>query len=167
MQVIISEVQESTNAYRDLLDIAEQLNQSKYIAVREDYIDESILLGAFRAERCVGFLRFNIAIIGRDVRRPPIRDAAGQPLREGFVEAFGVVPNARRQGIGQHLQEHAIHLCSQRGCYQIRSRSPITSHENYALKLKMGYAIQPSADNDSYFFIKTVRSSSAGPPPID
>jgi len=167
VQVIISEVQESTNPYRDLLDIAEQLNQSKYIAVREDYIDESILLGAFRAERCVGFLRFNIAIIGRDVRRPPIRDAAGQPLREGFVEAFGVVPNARRQGIGQRLQEHAIHLCSQRGCYQIRSRSPITSHENYALKLKMGYAIQPSADNDSYFFIKTVRSSSAGPPLID
>jgi len=167
VQVIISEVQESTNAYRDLLDIAEQLNQSKYIAVREDYIDESILLGAFRAERCVGFLRFNIAIIGRDVRRPPIRDAAGQPLREGFVEAFGVVPNARRQGIGQRLQQHAIAVCSQRGCYQIRSRSPITSHENYALKLKMGYAIQPSADNDSYFFIKTVRSSSAGPPPID
>jgi len=159
VQVVISEVQENTDAYRDLLCIAEQLNQSKYIAAREDYIDESILLGAKCAERCVGFLRFNISIIGREVHRPPIHDVNGQPLREGFVEAFGVVPDARRKGIGQCLQEHAIALCSQRGCYQIRSRSPMTSHENYALKLKMGYAIHPSAESDSYYFIKTLDSS--------
>jgi GNAT superfamily N-acetyltransferase len=159
MQMTIYEVQENTDAYSDLLHIADQLNQSKYIAVREDYIDESILLGAFCAEHCVGFLRFTLSIIGRDIRRPPIHDAAGQPLREGFVEAFGVVPDARREGIGQRLQEHAIALCRQRGCYQIRSRSPIASRENYALKLKMGYAIHPSAENDSYYFIKTLGSS--------
>src|SRR5215211_2102960 len=100
MQITICEVHENTGAYRDLLDIADQLNQSKYIAVREDYIDESILLGAFRAERCVGFLRFTIAIIGREAGRPPIHNAAGQVLREGFVEAFGVIPIARREGIG-------------------------------------------------------------------
>src|SRR5262245_30392473 len=163
MQITICEVQENTEAYGDLLHIADQLNQSKYIAVREDYIDESILLGAFRSERCVGFLRFNISIIGLYGRRPPIHGAAGLPLCEGYVEAFGVVPDARRQGIGQRLQEHAIALCRQRGCYQIRSRSPITSRENYALKLKMGYAIHPSAENDSYFFIKTLGSSSIEP----
>jgi GNAT superfamily N-acetyltransferase len=156
MQVTICEVQDNTDVYRDLLEVADQLHQSKYIMVREDYIDESILLGAFRAGRCVGFLRFNISIIGRDVRRPPIHDPTGQPLREGYVEAFGVVPDARGEGIGQRLQEHAIALCSQRGCYQIRSRSPIASSENYALKLKMGYAIHPSAENDSYYFIKTL-----------
>jgi GNAT superfamily N-acetyltransferase len=159
VQITIDQVQENTDAYRDLLRIADQLNQSKYITVREDYIDESLLLGAFRAERCVGFLRFTISIIGRDVRRPPIHDAAGQPLREGYVEAFGVVPDARREGVGQRLQEHAIALCRQHRCYQIRSRSPIASRENYALKLKMGYAIHPSAENDSYYFIKTLGSS--------
>ena len=35
----------------------------------------------------------------------------------------------------------------------MRLRSPITSHENYALKLKLGYAIHPSQENDSYYFI--------------
>jgi GNAT superfamily N-acetyltransferase len=159
MQMTICEVLENTDAYRDLLGVAEQLNQSKYIVVREDYIDESILLGAFHAERCVGFLRFTILIIGRDAGRPPIHDASGQALREGFVEAFGIAPDARREGGGQRLQEYATGLCRQHGCYQIRSRSPITSRENYALKLKMGYAIHPSAENDSYYFIKTLGSN--------
>lgn len=71
--------------------------------------------------------------------------------------AFAVLLDHRRHGIGQRLQERAIGLCQQRNCYQIRSRSPITSSENYALKLKMGYAIHPSDKNDSYYFIKTLR----------
>jgi GNAT superfamily N-acetyltransferase len=156
MHLTIREIQADTEAYRELLLIADQLDQAKYIAAREDYIDESILLGAFIADRCIGFLRFTIQVIGRDVHRPPIHSANGQPLREGFVEAFAVVPSERRQGIGQQLQEHALALCIQRGCYQVRSRSPITSQENYALKLKMGYAVHPSGENDSYYFIKTL-----------
>lgn len=32
---------------------------------------------------------------------------------------------------------------------------PHTSVENYALKLKLDYALQPSHENDSYYFIKT------------
>ena len=163
MEVTICEVQQDTDSYSELLQAADELNQSKYIVVREDYIEESILLGAFRAERCVGFLRFNILIIGRDAGRPPIHDAAGEPLREGYAEAFGVISKARREGIGRQLQEHAMALCRQRGCYQIRSRSPITSWENYALKLKMGYAIHPSVENDSYYFktLGLVRASGA------
>src|SRR4029078_1285972 len=104
----------------------------------------------------IGFLRFTVQVIGRDVDRPPIYTTNGQPLREGYVEAFGVVSEYRRRGIGQRLQEHALALCRQRGCYQVRSRSPITSQENYALKLKMGYAVHPSPENDSYYFIKTL-----------
>ena len=165
LQDAIFEVHAHTDAYRELLRAAEQLNQSKYIPPRAEYLDESILLGAFRGERCLGFLRFDIYVIGRDARRPPIHDADRQPLREGFVEAFGVIPEARREGIGQRLQEHAIELCRQRGCYQIRSRSPITSHENYALKLKMGYAIHPSSENDSYYFIKLLRAAPPADPP--
>jgi GNAT superfamily N-acetyltransferase len=156
MDLTIREIQADTDGYRELLLIADQLDQAKYIAVREDYIDESILLGAFIAGRCVGFLRFTIQVIGRDVQRPPIHDANGQPLREGYVEAFAVIPSERHHGIGQRLQEHVLALCMQRSCYQVRSRSPITSQENYALKLKMGYAVHPSRENDSYYFIKTL-----------
>lgn len=158
MHVSLAEVQAGTAAYDDLLRVAEQLDQARYIAVDAPHIDESLLLGAFVDMQCVGFLRLVIQVIGREHGRSPIV-VAGQALREGYVEAFGVVPERRRQGIGQQLQERAIELCRERGCYQIRSRSPITSVENYALKLKLSYAIQPSHENDSYYFIKTLRQS--------
>ena len=158
MDVAIFEVPEHSSAYDDLLHLADQLTQAKYIPVQETHIDESIVLGAFVSQRCMGFLRLLIQVIGRDRGRPPLTHA-GQLLREGYVEAFGVAPASRRQGIGQRLQERAMMLCQQRHCYQIRSRSPITSHENYALKLKLGFAVHPSAENDSYYFIKTLADS--------
>ena len=52
------------------------------------------------------------------------------------------------------MQEAAIAFCEEQGCHQIRSRSPTSSLENYALKLKMGYVAHPSAENDSYFFLR-------------
>ena len=155
MQVEIVEVRENTEVYHDLLAVAAQIDQSRYVPAQETHIDEAILLGAFLDDQCVGFLRLLIQIIGSDEGRPPVK-YGGEPLREGYVMAFAVVPQHRRQGIGQRLQERAIAVCQQRGCYQIRSRSPITSYENYALKLKMGYAIHPSDKNDSYDFIKTL-----------
>ena len=155
MEIAIIEVEAQTAAYAELLDLAGQLAQAQYIPVQETYIDESIMLGAFVDQRCVGFLRLLIQVIGRDRGRPPLTHA-GQLLHEGYVEAFGVAPASRRQGIGQRLQERAMALCQQRHCYQLRSRSPITSHANYALKLKLGFAVHPSADNDSYYFIKTL-----------
>jgi hypothetical protein len=32
-------------------------------------------------------------------------------------------------------------------------RSPVTSTENYALKLDTGYVLHPSRENDSYYFL--------------
>jgi GNAT superfamily N-acetyltransferase len=157
MHTTIREIAAQTEDYMHLLAVADQLNQARYVPAYETYADWSILLGAFTPDQCVGFLRFLIQVIGRDQHRPPILDAVGQPLREGYVEAFGVLPLYRRQGIGQALQEHAIAYCRNQHCYQIRSRSPVTSVENYALKLKMGYAVHPSHENDSYYFIKTLQ----------
>jgi hypothetical protein len=68
----------------------------------------------------------------------------GAPLREGVVEAFGVDPRLRRRGIGTALQQHAARQCRNAGCYQMRSRSPVTSVENYALKIKAGYVLHPA-----------------------
>jgi GNAT superfamily N-acetyltransferase len=81
-----------------------------------------------------------------------IRD--GSPLTEGFVEAFGVHPEARRMGIGSALQQRAQELCRALGCHQIRSRSPVSSTDNYAMKLAAGYVLHPSNENDSYYFLK-------------
>jgi hypothetical protein len=35
----------------------------------------------------------------------------------------------------------------------MRSRSPVISIENYALKIKAGYVLHPSRENDSYYFL--------------
>lgn len=154
MDIVIQEVRVNTKNYRVLLATAEELNQQKYITPKKDHHLASILLGAYVHEQCVGFLRIIIQIIGSEEHRTPIKDQHGHPLQEGYAEAFGVLLSYRRQGIGQQLQEKAIDLCRERGCYQMRSKSPISSQENYALKLKMGYSIHPDTKHDAYYFIR-------------
>jgi GNAT superfamily N-acetyltransferase len=120
--------------------------------IRVPTAKESHVLGAFRGARCAGFLRYLIQAVGTEEGRPPVtyNDAV---LREGYVEAFGVDPQLRRHGIGTAMQEHAMRKCRVAGCYQMRSRNPVSSVENYALKLSAGYVLQPSTENDSYYFI--------------
>jgi len=105
------------------------------------------VLGAYHATRCVGFLRFLIPVPGAEAGRPAVI-YNGESLKEGYVE-----PQLRRRGIGTALQQHAAQLCRVAGCYQMRSRSPVTSTENYALKIAAGYVLHPSHENDSYYFL--------------
>ena len=113
---------------------------------------ESHVLAAFQGDRCAGFLRYLIQVIGAEEGRPAVT-YHGATLTEGYVEAFGVDPHRRRQGVGSALQELARQQCRSAGCFQMRSRSPVTSVENYALKLAAGYVLQPSRENDSYYFL--------------
>lgn len=71
----------------------------------------------------------------------------------GVLRLAGAVLDQRRQGVGTALQQRAIEHCRATGCYQMRSRSPVASTENYALKLDAGYLVQPSEQNDSYYFL--------------
>lgn len=153
-------VQPDSDAHQQLLATAAQLDQARYIPALDETAERSVLLGAVTPDHCIGFLRFVIQVIGQEEQRPPVIGLHGQALTEGYVEAFGVLPAYRRQGIGEALQYAAIAYCRAQHCYQIRSRSPITSVENYALKLKMGYAIHPSHENDSYYFIKVLEPAS-------
>jgi GNAT superfamily N-acetyltransferase len=77
----------------------------------------------------------------------------GETLVEGKVIAFGVVPECRNQGLGRVLQERAIGLAREKGCYQLRSRSWYQSQANFHLKRSMGSGIQPSLQDDSVYFI--------------
>jgi GNAT superfamily N-acetyltransferase len=150
---IVTEVMPGCEPFEALLDLADSvLGQARYIVAETATAVESHILGAFDASGCVGFLRYIVQVIGADAGRPPVvRDAVA--LTEGFVEAFGVAPALRRKGIGWALQAEAQERCRALACYQIRSRSPVTSIENYALKVNAGYVIQPSEENDSYYFL--------------
>jgi GNAT superfamily N-acetyltransferase len=149
----VAEVQPGTRRFETVLALAARvLAQDRYLTSAFPAAQESHVLGAFRGSRCVGFLRYLIQRIGTDEGRPAVTHQ-GSALREGYVEAFGVDPELRRRGVGTALQDHALRQCRIAGCYQMRSRSPVTSAENYALKLAAGYVLHPSQENDSYYFI--------------
>jgi GNAT superfamily N-acetyltransferase len=151
--VRVAEVRPATADFDAVLGLAAQvLSQDRYLVSELPAAVESHVLGAFDDGRCVGFLRYVIQVIGADAGRPAVmRD--GSPLTEGYVEAFGVEPRSRRRGIGTALQDHAARRCREAGCHQMRSRSPVTSAENYALKVAAGYVLHPSSQNDSYYFL--------------
>ena len=130
------------------------LAQDRHLTSAVVAAQESHVLGAFDGSRCVGFLRYLIQVIGAEEGQVLRSCNNGAPLREGFVEAFGVDPQLRRRGIGTALQQHAAWQCRNAGRHQMRSRSPMTSAENYALKIAAGYVLHPSHENDSYYFLR-------------
>jgi GNAT superfamily N-acetyltransferase len=149
----VAEVQPGTAEFELILGLgARILSQDRALTTAFPAARESHVLGAFSGGQCMGFLRYLIQVIGADEGRPPVM-YDGTALAEGYVEAFGVDPHVRRRGVGTALQEQARRQCQAAGCYQMRSRSPVTSTENYALKIAAGYVVQPSTQNDSYYFL--------------
>ena len=152
--VEVTEVLPGTAEFGKVLGLAARvLAQDRHLTSVLPTAQESHVLGAFDGSRCVGFLRYLIQVIGAEEGRPAVMHN-GALLREGFVEAFGVDPQLRRHGIGTTLQRHTAQRCRSAGCYQMRSRSPVTSSENYALKIAAGYVLHPSHENDSYYFLR-------------
>ena len=151
--VQVRDVQPGSADFEQVLALAARvLAQDRYLVSSVPSAQESRVLGAFEGTRCAGFLRYLIQVIGAEAGRPAVM-RHGEPLKEGYVEAFGVEPHLRRRGIGTALQQHAARQCRIAGCYQMRSRSPVTSTENYALKIAAGYVLHPSHENDSYYFL--------------
>ncbi len=148
------EVVSGTERFEAVLSLADDvLDQRRRVVSAIETASEDRVLGAFDGDRCLGFLRLYVQVVGSEEGRPPVIHN-GSRLTEGFVEAFGVHPDARRMGIGSALQRRAQELCRAFGCHQIRSRSPVSSTENYAMKLAAGYVLHPSNENDSYYFLK-------------
>jgi ribosomal protein S18 acetylase RimI-like enzyme len=149
----IAEVLPETERFEGVLELAARvLAQDRHLTSALPAAQESHVLGAFQGDHCVGFLRYLIQVIGAEEGRPAVT-YNGVALREGYIEAFGVDPQLRRRGIGAALQEHAMRQCRMARCFQMRSHSPVTSVENYALKLAAGYVLHPSRENDSYYFL--------------
>jgi GNAT superfamily N-acetyltransferase len=152
--VEVVEVGEGDERFAAVVALARQvLDQERYLRSEHPEADESHVVGAFVGGRAVGFLRVLVQAIGADVGRPPLTHG-GRVLTEGYVEAFGVAPDVRRRGVGTALQEWAADRCRAAGCYQMRSRSPVASTENYELKLRAGYTAHPSTSDDSYYFTR-------------
>src|SRR5579863_7480547 len=151
--LLVVEVRPGTAEFDSVLGLASKVqSQDRHLVSDFPAAKESHVLGAFSGSRCVGFLRYLIQVIGVEEGRPAVVHN-GVPLTEGFVEAFGVDPQLRHRGAGTALQKCAARQCRNGGCYQMRSRSPVTSVENYALKIAAGYVLDPSRENDSYYWL--------------
>lgn len=153
MDLVVEAVVPGTPRGEDVLALADRvLDQRRHLLADRPHTLTSHILGAFEGDACLGFVRYVVQIIGADDGRPPVVHR-GSTLTEGFVEALGVDPDVRRRGVASALQAEVQDRCRAAGCYQVRSRSPMTSVENYALKLESGYALHPSNENDSYYFL--------------
>ena len=92
-----------------------------------------------------------------------LKDAAGDPLKETFVQTFFVEEAYRRHGLGEALQLEALNATHQLGCCQMRSWSSLDKPANYQLKLKLGFGAHPAVyETDSglkvsgIYFVKRV-----------
>lgn len=99
-------------------------------------------LVALQDGRVVGFLKFIEQEFGPDDDLPPFYKD-GVALIEGKVTSFGVRAEFRNRGIGTALQEMALRRAGEVGCFQLRSHSELIKQANYAIKPKLGFAVQP------------------------
>lgn len=107
-------------------------------------LEESHFLAAVVGEIYVGVLIFVVQPLGPEMDVPVICNTEGRPLKEAKVRAFYVDPAYRNQGIGTGLQKALLSQAQHLGCYQVRSRSELDKAANYAIKLKLGFAIHPA-----------------------
>lgn len=125
-------------------------------------------LGVVEADRVVGHIslkmqRLVFPKIARNAQTQSLTTHDDRILRELFVQTFAVNERFRSQGRGRTLQLAALDLCRRLGCYQLRSWSSADKRANYALKLKLGFAIHPAIFEtpdgqriQGVYFIKTV-----------
>lgn len=150
----IIEVEHSHKIWHALLEAATTIGEAtaRQLTMEMDWTRSNHILVAVSDDQPVGMLRLVTQRLGEDEDRPPIV-FRGETLIEGKVIAFGVVPEYRRRGIGRALQEKAVELAREQGCYQLRSRSWYHSQANFHLKISMGSGIQPGLKDDSVYFI--------------
>ena len=147
-----------------------RVEQARWVLGDDDLPTEPFLfLAAVEGGEVVGNLALCVQMIAMPATEwsggveKPLVDGEGDPLRETFVQTFFVEAPHRRQGIGRALQEAAVAWTREAGCAQMRSWSSLDKPENYALKLSMGFAMQPSV-HDSWggyqvsgvYFVKRV-----------
>jgi len=154
MRYRIIEVAPGHAIWDALLEVAPSIGEAivRQLTLELDWAKSNHILVAMLEGQPVGVLRFVAQRLGEDEERPPIV-FKGKTLIEGKVISFGVVPEYRNQGIGRALQERAVELAREEGCYQLRSRSWYHSQANFHLKMSMGCGIHPSLQDDSVYFI--------------
>ncbi len=163
--LLIAEWASDHPRWAELLEVVESQQQTAWITATYPWHRSTHILVGTHSAAIVGFLRFVTQVIGEDEELEPVM-FAGQALIEAKVLAFGVLPVARRKGVGRALQERALAAAEQLGCYQVRSHSSGAQSANHQLKLAMGFGILPIVrghDRRGAYFIMPLRMARRTP----
>lgn len=98
---------------------------------------------ALNGEEIVGYHIFLLQPLGPEMGVSEIRAQDGVVLQEAKVRGLWVEPDFRNQGLGTRLQEATLEKAKGLGAFQVRSRSALDRVENYAIKIKLGFAAHP------------------------
>ncbi len=143
----------------ELDSIVESLGQNDWMTFTAPWHRSSHVLIARDDDHAItGYLRFVVQQIGEEDEHLPVV-WANVPLLEAKVLAFGVIEAQRRLGIGQALQLFMLNEARTLGCYQVRSHSSGDNIANHALKIAMGFAVQPiirGNDRGGVYFVKAL-----------
>ena len=154
MEYTITEMHPDHPHWGRLLEAAAALGEmeTRRITLQAGHFLSSHILVALSGSEPLGYLRFIVQRLGEDENRPLVT-YQGQVLQEAKVIGFAVAPEQRNRGIGRSLQQEAIRRARALGCYQLRSRSHYRHAANHHLKIALGFAIQPSLEDDSLYFV--------------
>jgi GNAT superfamily N-acetyltransferase len=82
----------------------------------------------------------------------------GEALEEAKINAFAVATDFRNCGVGKALQRKVIEHARKSGCSQVASYSTYDKVSNYAVKISLGFSIQPERQADGttgcYFLMR-------------
>ena len=123
----------------------ERTDHLRHVSDEQGIMSELFFLGAIVNHQVVGHISLKKAVpFVPTVPPTPIHLGESTPW-ESFVHTFQVEATHRRQGFGTALQQAAIELGRELGCYQMRSWSSLDKEANYAVKLQLGFAFCPGA----------------------
>lgn len=142
--------------FGELMSVFDASPDGERLAVDFEWDKQAVVLVALRDDVPVGVLKLVVHAIGADNGTGPYCDRQGV-LNEAKVLEFGVRQDVRRQGVGTALQRAAIVRARELGCYQLRSHSGGDREGNHALKIALGFAIDPIVRGDdrhgAYFIL--------------
>jgi len=118
---------------------------------------ENVSFGWYEENEFIGCIRYCIQEIGTEQKTPLIRHN-NRALTEAKINVFAVKAEFRNRNIGKKLQQHVIEDAKYRGCSQLSSYSTYDKVENYAVKIALGFCVQPETQPDGtmgcYFIMK-------------
>ena len=143
MDIVIDELTTDDPDWHQLVQVMDEVGQKGAAFSTHFMRFARHFIVAREGEEIVGYLMFVVWQIGPHDRHQPAVRHEDEALTEAKIIAFGVKEGSRRKGIGRALQEHTLRLARGLGCYQVRSVSHHTRQANHALKLSMGFGVEP------------------------